>query len=508
MKTLRLSLLLCILPWLARAQAGTDSLVTKGLPPADLQSDFRYLRRLLEETHPGLYRYTPRVVMQARLDSIEKSLNQPQPFYQFFKTVSGLLADIRCAHTHALPHGKWREQFRSNLKTIPFFLVPFENRSYVIFNGTEDARILPGSELLSINGQSMDAIRQQVFRYHWTDGYIETAHAPAMRGELFSLFYYWYIGQPEVYALTFRSPNGDTLQLEAPGKPFGTSIQQMVKNPINKQMMAWYNGKKARHPWRLSFPEELPNTAYLRLDEFGGEGAKNGEQAITVFRKFMDKTMAQLTKKNVQHLVVDLRSNRGGWDSQGIELFTYLMKGDSAVPYYARQHSVTDSSEFLRFSDLSEADRKNVKNELIPEPDGTFTLKQGSDTREPKRYGPKPNRFRGQVYILMNGESVSTASEFLAVAHANRVGVFIGEESGGAYEGGNGSSFINLTLPRSGIQVSTPLVYYRNAVPEPAAKGRGTLPDYPAPVTVQNLLEHTDNMLPILKKLIQPGMVP
>ena len=75
---------------------------------------------------------------------------------------------------------------------------------------------------------------------------------------------------------------------------------------------------------------------------------------------------------------------------------------------------------------------------------------QGSDTREPKRYAPKPNRFRGRVYILMDGASASTASEFLAVAHANKVGVFVGEESGGAYEGANGSSFINLELPRSG----------------------------------------------------------
>ena len=488
---------------LSNAQPGTDSLQTKILQPADMQADFRYLRRLLEETHPGLYRYTPKTIMQAKMDSIDRSLSQPMPFYAFFKVVSALLGDVHCAHTHTLPHKKWREQFAGTLKTIPFFILPIHNRSYVLFNGTTDQTVKPGFELLSLNGRSMESIRQQLYQYHWSDGYIETSKVQAMRGQLFALFYYWYIDQPATYTLTFRTLTGDTMQVDVPAKPFGTSLKIMMKNPVNRQMLAWYNRKKPKHPWRLYFPDSLAQTAYLRLDAFGGEGAKNGGQAITIFRRFMDQAMVRLQKKQIQNLVVDVRANTGGWDSQGIELFTYLMKTDSAVPYYARQHSVTDSSEFIQFSDLSEADRKNVKNELIPETNGTFTLKQGSDTREPKRYAPKSNRFRGRVYILMNGESASTASEFLAVAHANKVGVFVGEESGGAYEGGNGSSFINLELPKSGIQVSTPLVYYNNAVPEPKQKGRGTLPDSYVPITIHDILNHTDSQLNFVTKQIR-----
>ncbi|WP_020607522.1 S41 family peptidase [Spirosoma spitsbergense] len=501
MKLLTCLLLLCSLGSYAHAQ--TDSLLTSVLQPADMQADFRYLRRMLEETHPGLYRYTPKARMQAKLDSIDQSLNQPLPFYAFFKTVSALLADIRCAHTHTFPCKDWRSQFDRTLKTIPFFVFPTQERAYVLFNGTTDQTIKPGYELLGINGQSMASIRQQLYRYHWDDGYNESSKIQAMRGQLFALFYYWYIGQPDTYHITFRTISGDTVQINAPAKPFDTSAKVMKKSPVNKQMVTWYyNSKKQKHPWRLYFPDTVAHTAYLRLDEFGGEGAKNGAQAIQRFQKFMNKTMTQLKKKQIQSLVVDVRGNTGGWDSQGIELFTYLMKTDSAVPYYTRQHSVADSSEFLQFSDLSEADRANVKNELIPEPDGTFTLKQGSDSREPKRYTPKPNRFRGQVYILMNGESASTASEFLAVAHANKIGTCVGAESGGAYEGGNGGSFINLTLPKTGIEVTTPLVYYDNAVPEPKQKGHGTLPDYYVPITIYDILHRTDSQWKFVQKLI------
>lgn len=495
--------LLFLLPFGAQAQPGTDSLSTKLLQPADLRADFRYLRRLLQETHPGLYRYTPKERMQAKLDSLDQSLSQPMPFYAFFKAVSALLADVRCAHTHALPHKKWQEQSNNTLKTLPIFLWSAQGRSFVLFNGTPDPGIKPGFELLAINGQPMEAIREQAFRYHWRDGFIESSREQAVRGQLFALFYYWYIAQPETFTLTFRTRAGDTSQFSVPAQPFAVSWKAMKTNPVNRQMLAWYNAKKPKHPWRLSFPDSLAHTALLRLDAFGGEGARNGDEAIRRFRAFMDKTMARLVKKQTRHLIVDVRSNTGGWDSQGIELFTYLMKTDSAVPYYARQHSITDSTEFLQFSDLSAEDRKNVRNELSPEPDGTFTLKQGNTTHEPKRYPPKPNRFRGNVYVLMNGQSVSTASEFLAVAHANRVGVFVGEESGGAYEGGNGGSFITLTLPRSGIEVTTPLVHYDNAVPQPGQKGRGTLPEHGIPVLFEDILTKYDRQLEFVKKLIR-----
>lgn len=501
MKLLTCFLILCFSG--SHVQSQTDSLLIRVLQPADMQADFRYLRRMLEETHPGLYRYTPKARMQAELDSIDQSLNQPLPFYAYFKTVSALLADIRCAHTHTLPSKNWREQFGGTLKTIPFFVLPTQDRIYVLFNGTLDQTTKPGFELLSINGQSMASIRQQLYRYHWDDGYNESSKIQVMRGQLFALFYYWYIGQPDTYHITFKTLSGDTMRVDAPAKPFGTLLKVMMKNPVNKQMMAWYNRKKPKHSWRLFFPDTVAHTAYLRLDEFGGEGAKNGAQAIQRFQHFMDKAMMQLEKKQIQNLVVDVRANTGGWDSQGIDLFTYLMKTDSAVPYYARQHCVTDSSEFFQFSDLSDADRANVKNELIPEADGTFTLKQGSDTRAPKRYSPKPNRFRGQVYVLMDGESALTASEFLAVAHANKIGVFVGIESGGAYEGGNGYSFINLDLPKTGIQVTTPLVSYSTAVPEPKQKGHGTLPDYFAPIVIDNIMQHTDNQWDFVQKLIR-----
>ncbi|MBC7922111.1 MAG: peptidase S41 [Ferruginibacter sp.] len=501
MKTLLCLLLLASL--LGNAQPGTDTLQTKFLQPADMQADFRYLRRLLEETHPGLYRYTPKVIMQAKLDSLAATLDRPLPFYDFFRSIAALIADVRCAHTHAVPTKEWQKQYLSNWKALPLLMIQIQNRSYVWFNGTNDQTVEPGFEFLSINGQSMAQIRQTLYRYHWDDGYIQTAKDAALRLHLFPAFYYWFIDRPDTYQLTLRNLRGDTVQVNVPGQPYAESAKALVKNPVNKQMLAWYDKKRPKKTWRLSFLDDVARTAYLRLDSFSGEGASDAEQAAARFRGFMDESLAKMAKKQTQHLILDVRNNSGGWDIQGVELFTYLMKSDSAVRYYTRLHTVTDSSEFLQFSDLPAAILKTVKQQLIPEKDGTFTEKEDDDSRELRPQFPKPNRFRGQVYILMNGHSGSTTSEFLAVAHANRVGVLVGEESGGAYEGGNGGSFINLKLPHSGIEVTTPLVYYDNAVGEPHQKGRGTMPNHTVSFTLDNLLKNTDDQLDFVKKLIR-----
>lgn len=489
---------LLLLLYAGRGNAQPDLLSNRTLQPAEMQADFRYLRRLLEETHPGLYRYTPKGIMQARLDSVAATLAKPLPFYDFYRSVDALMADIRCAHSYALPQKDWEKQFVSHWPTLPLFMLPIQNRSYVLFNGTADETIKPGFELLRINGQSMEHIRQTLYRYQWADGYIQSSKDAALKGQLFTLFYHWFVARPDTFHLTFRRLDGDTVRVDVAAKPNAAFVKAFTKNPVNRQMLAWYNRKKPTHPWRLSFPEDLAQTAYLRFDSFGGAGMTTSASAAARFREFMDASLLAIKQKQVLNLVVDVRNNPGGWDIQGVELFTYLMKSGTPVRYYARQHSVTDSSSFIQFSDLSETDRRTIKQEMVPEPDGTFTAK-ANDSLLPA----KPNRFRGRVYILMNSQSASATAEFLAVAHANRIGLFVGEESGGAYEGGNGGSFIHLELPHSKIYVSTPLLYYDNAVGKPAQKGRGTLPDYTIPVPLNDILTHTDSQLEFVKKLIR-----
>jgi hypothetical protein len=75
-------------------------------------------------------------------------------------------------------------------------------------------------------------------------------------------------------------------------------------------------------------------------------------------------------------------------------------------------------------------------------------------------------------------------------------------ECGGAYEGGNGASFIHVELPCSKIQIGSPLVFYSNATRGEFEQGRGTIPDHIVTIEPQDLLNNYDRQLEFVKKMI------
>ncbi len=498
MKQLRhLFLILLYFPLIGLAQP--DTLATKMLSPEQMQKDFNYLRRILTETHPGLYRYLPKEKMQVKLDSVYQLLNKPLPFYSFYKNVLSVISDVRCAHTNALPTADFN-RYIGSIRTFPFFLFPIDNKLYVIFNGSTDSQITLGYQLVQINGRSSDNIMQTIKKHYWSDGYIEVSKNTALQGGSFCLFYYTLIERPDQFDVEFKDLNGNLYRSTVPAQKYGVTERAYTKNKINQKANQLYN-QRHKQPWRLSFPADVPATALLRFDGFGGKGMTTSESARLGMKNFMNDAMKKTESKKCTNLIIDVRSNSGGWDIQGVELFTFLMKQDTAVRYYQKMHAITDSSEFLNYSDLSANDRKNLKQGLKKEANGSFSLRQ-EVTAELQPQLPKANRFKGNIYILQNERSFSTTSEFLAACKTYQVGTLVGMECGGAYEGGNGASFIHLELPHSKIQIGSPLVYYSNATRSQFQIGRGTIPDHIVAVEPLDLVNNYDRQLEFVKKLI------
>jgi hypothetical protein len=321
-----------------------------------------------------------------------------------------------------------------------------------------------------------------------------------LQGGSFCLFYYTLIERPDQFDVEFKDLNGNLYRSTVPAQKYGVTERAYTKNKINQKANQLYN-QRHKQPWRLSFPADVPATALLRFDGFGGKGMTTSESARLGMKNFMNDAMKKTESKKCTNLIIDVRSNSGGWDIQGVELFTFLMKQDTAVRYYQKMHAITDSSEFLNYSDLSADDRKNLKQELKKAADGTFTLRQ-EVTAELQPQLPKANRFKGNIYILQNERSFSSAAEFLAACKTYQVGTLVGMESGGAYEGGNGASFIHLDLPHSKIQIGSPLVFYSNATRDEFQRGRGTRPDHIVAVEPLDLVNNYDRQLEFVKKLI------
>lgn len=478
-----------------------DSLEHKVFSPAQLKEDFTYLRKILTETHPGLYRYTSQPLMQEKMDSLARLLNKSMGYYEYYALLSAMAADIRCAHTYIVPQ-KDINSYMVNIKTIPFDLMPLNGRMYVVLNGTSDPAVQPGYELLALNGKPVAAVLERIYRHTWSDGYIRAAKVHQATGIRFGLLYYLFVERPDSFRMELLTREGKPVTVTAAAQPYKEYSKTYLQNPVNKPILDIYlprNKKDNKESWRLEWLNE-PNTACLIFRNFGG--GNSTETAAKKMQSFMEKSLAALKKKNIRNLVIDLRSNSGGWDIQGVELFRYLVKDSVPFRYFKHGHTITDSSAFFRFSDLSAEDMANIRKELIPQADGTFKVREEYND-ERKMQEPRPNRFKGNIYFLVNSGTASAAAEFAAVAYSHHTGIFVGTETGGTYEGGNGGSFLHFSLPNSGFYVGSPLIYSENAVEPPAEKGRGTIPHHHVASSIEDVLEGVDTQLEFVLKLIR-----
>jgi hypothetical protein len=111
---------------------------------------------------------------------------------------------------------------------------------------------------------------------------------------------------------------------------------------------------------------------------------------------------------------------------------------------------------------------------------------------------PSKPAFRGQVYILINGNSFSTTAEFLSHVHFRKRATFIGEESGGGYYGNSSGFMPRLVLPNTKAMVSVPLMTYYLSVGDyqPKAAAHGITPIIRSTTRSRNCLRRKIRNLP------------
>jgi len=143
-------------------------------------------------------------------------------------------------------------------------------------------------------------------------------------------------------------------------------------------------------------------------------------------------------------------------------------------------------------------DITDIADLLERQPNGKYRMVKHPNwgTQQPS----KPT-FAGKVYILINGNSFSTTSEFLSHAHARKRAAFLGEGSGGGYYGNTSGPGAFLTLLNSKLQAYVPLMTYYMAVRDYKASSHGVVPDYPVQYTINELREGKDKELALALEL-------
>jgi C-terminal processing protease CtpA/Prc len=333
-------------------------------------------------------------------------------------------------------------------------------------------------ELISINGHLVTDIIGKLLSAFFSDGNNTTFKYIEM-GRFFSAYYANLFEAPDSFSLMCRQGT-DLISMKVP------SISRTVIDAYEKQQ-ALQNPHKA--PYSLEFHAD--KVALMTVSSFWMNREDIG------FRKFLRKSFAEISDKEIQHLIIDLRDNEGGQDVRGARLLSYLM--DRKFRYYDRLEATTDKKySFARQARLPRF--YGIQRILVSKTDsGTYLWKH---SRNLKVQRAQRNAYSGKVYVLINGASFSVTSEFASVAHYLKRAVFVGEETGGGYYGNNSGTFVIVMLPNSRLNVGIPMLAYYTAVKNYPWPDRGIMPDYEVKPTLQDILLGKDAVLEFTEQMI------
>ncbi len=438
---IRKILSLILLIQVSRCNAQVSNTIFNKIPAATLRKDFMLMTDTLQKIHAGLYRYQSKAELGLIFDRCRNSIKDSMTLGSFYALTRFAVAAIRDGHSNCrLPEAAMKE-YVDSVKVFPAMVLFIHGKSYILCCKQNEA--LSQSELLTIDGNKMDNVIARLFNYIPSDGKIESRKN-------------WEL--PEQFQLLYGSLYGfrDHFKVEYKTREGRLQYADLSAEPIRKILCAQIFPRPTRY-LQLSFPAN--GIALLTIKTFLDDFLRNtGEN----FAGFLDSSFLSLKEKNIKKLIIDIRSNQGGNDENGMLLYSYL----TADPflYYASKQTVGE----------------------------TFSP---SDHPELRMQQPQKNNYSGKLFILENGRSFSASAEFSSIVKTNQRGIFIGEECGGAYEGNTSGSENMVVLPGSGITIRIPLVRYTTAVKPVAPGDRGVIPEYNFYPTISDMAEQMDTQL-------------
>jgi len=470
----------------------------KILTPSEMQNDLAILQSAWVNLHPGLYRYNTPNQIQEYFNALKIKCSTSLDERTFYLLLSQLAEKIKCGHTFLNPlNMDSTTQSRILPKNIiPFFFEVVSNGKLIItYNLSDNKSIKKGDEIVAINGISAKTIIDSLLTVSRSDGRnsigkkLNNINETPDEADAYSLF--------DIYFPFFFPSNTETFKLTTK-KLSSKSTNNNTVNSISFDTRISIFEKSfgkipvAEKTWDYKILNE--QTAYMKFGTFAFWNSDFNA------KKFVDSIFNDLSKRlSVKNLIIDIRNNEGG-DNTGDYILSYITNKELGcddpdrvcyrfleIPDSLLTHLSTWDNSFKKPKDPT----KFTLNEI-----GLYELKNSG---QPSDYiNPKPNGFRGNVYLLSNAKNSSAGYEMARNFRVAQLGKIVGETTGGSQQGINGGEFFFLTLPNSKFEIDLPLIYSYHANKEDI----GIKPDYEVNSSQRDISNGKDTQLEFILNLI------
>ena len=486
--------------------------ITNLHPVTDLRKDVDKLYHQLQKHHPRLYQYTSKEEMDFRFDSLKKSIIKPMDSREFYKKLSPVVSYVKQGHISVGSANKryTRKEYKQLKKRkFEFNDLDFDylqNKLWVMGNKGTDSSLV-GSEVIKIENDSISHLIKTYKNRFSSDGFNVTLHDRSV-GKYFSSFYFKDKGFMDSLHISFKNKDSiftksfkRILKEDPTKKADSSAILKPIKlTKAEKKALKSANKQKRKYNRKHGFIAETKNhtrnftfigkdstVAYVNLRSF-----TNGP-----YRKFYKESFHKLDSAKTKHLILDLRDNGGGRIAEINYLYSFLTNTD----YQFLELSEVNSRTPFLTAVMSNTTPNSIKVlGALVSPFVVIHNVLKTKKKDDKMYyrfnytkskRPKPNHYTGDIYVLINGNSFSASSLIATHLQATKRAVFIGEETGGAFNGTVAGIYKIYELPTTKLKVRMGLMQI-DAPYKQAPDGYGVKPDVTIVPTVEDLFSKKD----------------
>ncbi len=459
--------------------------LTQPIAADKLQKDLDYSYQKLKQLHPKLYWYISKEKLDFKFDSLKKAIQQPMTGLAFYKELSQVVKSVGQGHlsvSPSLPKFTKKEiQVLNKKGKLPFSQFDFEyiDNKLIISKNSSRHNIKANTEVVSINSEIPSDLIPIYSKRIASDGFNTTFYTSYL-GKHFGTYFTLDKGKVQDSLQLLLKLDGKDSLFVVKRDTFGSNSNQKKLKLSKKERKekAKFNSKYGFNSQTKTFTRELK---FLDNDSITAmmsiKGFSNGNS-----HDFYEDAFNQLSEANTKNLIIDLRNNSGGRLAEIADLYSYLV----SEPYvFIDDYEVVSKTSFLHMNYFKGSGYITKFFKILVAP--IFyplyyfkTKKVESATylsnRFSKKSNPKPNNFKGKMYVLINGGSFSASSIISSNLKSNQRAVFVGEETGGSYNGTVAAQMPLVQLPNSKVNLRIGLALV-SATGKTNVEGRGIFPD-------------------------------
>lgn len=485
------------------------------LEVSEIKKDIRYIQKKITKLHPSIDWYIPKETLNYKFDSLYQVIQTPLTPNEFFLKISPIVASVRQGHMSMQPLMK-RYSNRENKELIKkgtgplsqFDLIWKDEKLYILKNKSHDSTIIKGTQILSINELKPMDLYLKYKKTFTADGFNQSWY-PHKFSKNFSTYFtlekgiqdsltYVFNHEGNTFVKTIhRSKKKDlpkikkdsiVAQKNVKKDPIVVKFEKdSLKSDVKKKIIFGYDYKEKTFAKSLTYHEKDSSIAILKLLNFSKGNYKKAYAAI--FKEIEDK--------KVKTLVLDLRGNPGGRINDAQEIYAYLSK----EAFQFIQPTTVTSRTSVAFNSFRGTPTLvlAIISPFIPLVSAALYLKT-SKSEDGKTYfklkneniqQPKDNNFQGDLYVIINGGSFSASCILSANLKGSKRAIFVGEETGGTFNGTVAGRMPIFKAPNSKLPVRIGLMDIRTTY-QLEDGGKGVTPDIEIIPTIEDKIQEVD----------------